>query len=342
MRAIICNTLTGFEALSIEDVPAPTMGSTRQSDERTKFKECVADVRIKVHAAGLNFADTLVTQGKYQIRPPLPFTPGLEVAGEVVEVADGVSNVKVGDRVMALVAYGGYAEEVVAPHSTVYKISPQMDWSLAAGFPIVYGTSYVALVERARLQPGEVLLVHGAAGGVGLSAVEIGKRLGATVIATAGGPDKLAIAEKFGADYLIDYKSEDVRERVLAITEGLGFDGAHVVYDPVGGALFDASLRCTVSGGRILLVGFASGTVPQIPANIMLVKNLDIMGIYFGAMRMADPAMVQTAFEKMMTWYEQGALRPHVSATYPLEEAIDALRMLAERRSTGKVVLTAI
>jgi NADPH2:quinone reductase len=319
----MCHSLDGYEALRLEDVPTPSMGE-------------LGDVRIAVHAAGLNFADTLVVQGRYQVKPALPFTPGMEVAGEVIEVASHVTDVNVGQRVMAIVGHGGYSEQVVAPHSTVYPIPDTMDWQTAAGFPIVYGTAHAALCERARLLPDETLLVHGAAGGVGLAAVEIGKCLGATVIATAGGPDKLAIAKQYGADHLIDYRTSDVRDCVLDMTEKRGVD---VVFDPVGGAIFDASLRVTASGGRILLIGFASGTVPQIPANIMLVKNVDVMGIHFSAMRQDDPVGVQRSFATLLQWFQVGDLRPHVSQTFALEDALDALTMLVERRSTGKVIL---
>ncbi len=323
MRAIVCHSLDGYEALRLEDVPPPSMGEA-------------GDVRIAVHAAGLNFADTLVVRGRYQVNPALPFSPGMEVAGEVIEIAPHVTSIKVGQRVMAIVGHGGYAEQVVAPHNTVYPIPETMEWQTAAGFPIVYGTAHAALSERARLMSGETLLVHGAAGGVGLAAVEIGKCLGATVIATAGGAEKLAVAKQYGADHLIDYRTSELRECVLDIT---GKRGVDVVFDPVGGEIFDASLRCTTSGGRILLIGFASGTVPQIPANILLVKNIDVLGIHFSAMRQADPIRIQRSFATLLDWFEAGDLHPHVSQTFALEDAVEALTMLVERRSTGKVVL---
>ena len=226
MRAVVCETFDGLQSLTVREVDKPAFGPPGVPGAAAR------DVRIRVHAAGINFADTLIVQGKYQLKPALPFSPGMEVAGEVTEVADGVTSVQVGQRVMANVLFGGYAEEVVAPANCVYAIPDSMDWASAAAFPIAYGTSHVGLVERANLQAGEFLVVHGAAGGVGLTAVEIGKYLGATVIASAGGPEKLEIARQHGADHLIDYTKENVRDRVKELTGGLG---AHVIYDPVGG-----------------------------------------------------------------------------------------------------------
>ncbi len=323
MRAFLCHDWGEAEAMQVEDAPAPEM---------------TADgVRIAVKAAGVNFADTLMVKGEYQVRPPFPFSPGLEVAGEVLECAPGVDAFKQGDRVMAMVHYGGYATEVVAPAKDVVRIPDSMDFTIAAGFPIVYGTSHIGLVDKLKLQPGETLLVHGAAGGVGLTAVEIGKLLGATVIATAGGADKLAVAKRYGADHLIDYKAEDIRERVKQLTDGRGTDA---VYDPVGGMAFDASLRATAQMGRILVVGFASGTVPQAPANILLVKNITLIGYYWGAHRKLQPELVRSSFATLMDWYEAGKLKPHISHTFDLADAAKAMAMLKSRKSTGKVVLT--
>lgn len=323
MRAFLCHDWGDAEDMKIEDAPAPEM---------------IDDgVRIAVKAAGVNFADTLMIKGEYQVRPPFPFSPGLEVAGEVVECAPGVTAFKPGDRVLAMVHYGGYATESVAPAKDVVKIPDSMDFTVAAGFPIVYGTSHIGLKDKLNLQPGETLLVHGAAGGVGLTAVEIGKKLGATVIATAGGPDKLEVAKQYGADHLIDYRAEDIRERVKQLTDGRGADA---VYDPVGGSAFDASLRCTVQRGRILVVGFASGTVPQIPANILLVKNLSVIGYYWGAHRTLDPDLIKRSFAELMQWFEAGELKPHISHTFDLADAAKAMAMLKSRKSTGKVVLT--
>jgi len=323
MRAFLCHDWGEAETMKVEDTAPPEMTE--------------GGVRIAVKAAGVNFADTLMIKGEYQVRPPFPFSPGLEVAGEVIECAPGVTEFQPGDRVMAMVHYGGYATQAVAPAGDVVKIPDSMDFTAAAGFPIVYGTSHIGLVHKLGLKAGETLLVHGAAGGVGLTAVEIGKLLGATVIATAGGADKLKVAEQYGADHLVDYRSEDIRERVKQLTDGRGADA---VYDPVGGAAFDASLRCTIQRGRILLVGFASGTVPQIPANILLVKNLTVIGYYWGAHRKLDPELVKGSFETLLDWYDNDKLKPHVSHTFDLSDAAEAMAMLKSRKSTGKVVLT--
>jgi len=323
MRAVVCRALGVAEELVIEDIPIPplTPGS----------------VRIAVAAAGINFADTLIIAGKYQVKPPLPFSPGFEVAGRVLECAPGVSRCAPGDRVMAIVEWGGFAEEVVAPESQVFVLPAGVTDPVAAGFPIAYGTSHLGLTYRAALAAGETLLVHGAAGGVGLTAVEIGKRLGATVIATATGEEKLAIARAAGADHVLDSRSEEMRDRVKELTGGRGAD---VVYDPVGGKLFDASLRATAAGGRILLVGFASGDVPQIPANILLVKNIAAIGLNWGAYRTINPDWMRDSLEELLRWLGEGALRPHVSQTWPLEQAVEALAALRARKTTGKVVLT--
>src|SRR5215471_12831086 len=323
MRAILCKEWGGPEKLVLEEVPAPTIKP--------------GAVRIAVHAAGINFLDTLLISGQYQVKPPLPFTPGAEAAGIVTEIGPGVNGFKAGDRVMAMSELGCYAEEVVAAADRVFPIPEKMDFASAAGFPIVYGTSHVALGYRARLQPGEWLLVLGAAGGVGLTAVEIGKAMGARVIACAGGAEKLAVAKDRGADHLIDYSREDIRTRVKEITGG---HGADVVYDPVGGDAFDASLRSIAWGGRIIVIGFASGRVPQIPANIVLVKNIDIIGFYWGSHQARKPELIRQSFAQLFRWFEEGKLKPHVSEKVDLKDAPRALDLLRQRKSTGKVVLT--
>ena len=293
-------------------------------------------VLIKVAAAGLNFADTLIISGKYQEKPSFPFSPGMEAAGEVVAVGDDVSRCTVGDRVVAMVGHGAFAERAVADEAGVMRIPDAMDFATAAGFPVTYGTSHGALVWRAGLKQDDTLLVHGAAGGVGLAAVECGKALGATVIATAGGPDKLAVAEAHGADHLIDYRTEDIRTRVKELTGGRGAD---VVYDPVGGDVFDASLRCTAWGGRIIIIGFAAGRISQIPANIVLVKNVDVIGFFWGSYKTHAPDKLQTQFDELFQWYGNGLLKPHVSHVFPLDQVADAMEMMLGRKSTGKVVL---
>lgn len=294
-------------------------------------------VRIGVHACGVNFADTLIIQGLYQEKPAFPFSPGMEVAGEIMEVGEGVTHLRVGDRVAAITGYGGYAEEVVVDARTVLPIPPLMGLVTAAGFAITYGTSHIALVHRAHLQPGETLLVHGAAGGVGLTAVEIGKLLGATVIATASTPEKLALAQQYGADHLINYRQEKFRDRVKEITNGKGVD---VVYDPVGGDVFDESVRCLAWEGRLLVIGFANGRIPQFPANLALVKNMSVVGVYWGGYAARQPRVITDSLRTLLAWYAEGKIRPHISRTYPLEQAADALNSLITRQSTGKVVLT--
>ncbi len=322
MWAMICRDWCEPEQLELDDVEPPELAA--------------GEVRIGVRAAGLNFADTLMIKGDYQVKPPLPFSPGLEVAGDVLEVAADVTKFVPGDRVMAVVNYGGYAEEVAAAATDVFLIPDSLGYVEAAGFPIAYGTSHVGLRDKLKLSAGETLLVHGAAGGVGLTAVEIAKKIGATVIATAGGPDKLKIAKDYGADHLIDYRTEDIRARVKTITHGKGVDA---VYDPVGGDVFTASLRSTAQGGRILVVGFASGTVAPVPANILLVKNISVIGFYWGAYRSLGPSLLARSFEELLAWSKAGDLRPHVSHTFDLADASKAMEMLKSRKSTGKIVL---
>lgn len=323
MRAVVCREWCDLSGLRVEDVPVPPLAP--------------GGVRIAVRAAGLNFADTLIIAGTYQIKPRLPFCPGFEVAGRVLECAAGVTRCKPGDRVMAVIEYGGFAEQVVAPEDCVFVLPDNVDEVAAAAFPVAYGTSHLGLKYRAGLVAGETLLVHGAAGGVGLTAVEIGKRLGAVVIATTSGAEKLQICSDAGADHGIDSRADDLRERIKALTGGRGVD---IVYDPVGGRLFEASLRSTAPGGRILIVGFASGEVPQIPANILLVKNISAIGYYWGGHRTFAPNWMQASCEELLRWLAQGSLRPHVSRTYPLDDAMQALQALRSRRTTGKVVLT--
>ena len=322
MRAMLCRAFGGPENLELAETEAPSAGP--------------GEVLIAVAAAGVNYADTLMLAGEYQEKPPFPFSPGLEIAGRVEAVGEGVDRIAPGDRVMAVTDHGGFAELAVAREADVYPLPITMDYETAAGFPIIYGTGHAALVWRGALEPGETLLVHAAAGGVGLAAVEIGKALGAKVIATAGGPDKLAVATAHGADAAIDYRTEDIRERVKALTEGRGAD---VVFDPVGGDVFDASLRATAWSGRLLIIGFAAGRVPQIPANILMVKNLSAIGLYWGSYRKHQPQRLAVAFEELFAWYEAGRLNPLVSEAYELARAPEALRDLRERRSTGKLVL---
>jgi NADPH2:quinone reductase len=323
MRAVLCKELGGPEKLVVEEVPSPPMRD--------------GAVRIAIHAAGVNFADTLLIAGQYQDRPPLPFTPGMEVSGVVTEIGAGVSHLKPGDRVLASVGRGGYAEEIVTEAEIVHRIPDAMDFVTAAGFPVAYSTSHGAYAWRGRLKAGETVLVLGASGGVGLTAVEIAKAMGATVIAAAGGADKLAVAKAAGADHLVDYTREDLRERVKEMTRGRGVD---LVYDPVGGDAFDQSLRCIAWEGRIIVIGFAAGRIPQIPANLVLVKNIDIIGFFWGSYRRYKPHLMAESFQQLFRWFEAGKLKPHISHRLPLTEVAKALELLKTRKSTGKVVLT--
>jgi NADPH2:quinone reductase len=323
MRAIRCNALGEPDRLVCEEVEPPAIGAR--------------DVRIRVRAAGVNFADTLIIAGSYQIKPPLPFSPGFEVAGEVLACGDAVSRVRPGQRVMAIVDYGGFAEQVAAPEAQVLALPDGVGDVVAAAFPVAYGTSHFGLKVKAGLAAGETLLVLGAAGGVGLTAVETAKLLGATVIAAASGEDRMRIARDAGADAVIDARAPDLRDQVKELTGGRGVD---VVYDPVGGAAFEAALRATAPGGRILIVGFASGDVPQIPANILLVKNLSAIGLNWGAHKTLAPDAMAASLAELLAWLADGRLKPHVSRTYPLADAVAALKELRARKTTGKVVLT--
>lgn len=317
-------------------VVCPAFGAALEWRELAAPPLAAGQVRIRVAAAGVNFADSLSIAGTYQEKTEPPFVPGLELAGTVMEIAEGVEDLSVGDRVMANVSGGAFASECVADWTDVHKLPAGLDFVAAAGFPVAYGTSHLGLL-KAGLRPGEVLLVHGAAGGVGLTAVEIGAALGATVIATAGGADKLAVALAHGAHHGIDYKHEDIRARVKDLTGGRGAD---VVYDPVGGEVFDASLRCVAPDGRILVIGFASGSVPQIPANHLLVKNVTVIGYWWGAYRRLKPLLVRQSMAEALDLWAAGKLRPHVSHTLPLAQAAEAIALLKGRAATGKVVLT--
>ena len=321
MKAVVCRDLSGVDGLALEDLPDPGTPGPGQ-------------VRLRIAAAALNYADLLVIAGKYQVKQQPPFVPGFEAAGIIEAIGPEVTGIQVGDRVMAIPEAGGFAEAAIVAADAVYPAPKTLDAAEAAGFPIAYGTSYLALVEQARLRAGETLLVHGAAGGVGLTAVEIGKALGAQVVATAGGPDKCAVAKARGADHVIDYKSEDIRERVKALVGGVD-----VVYDPVGGDTFEASLRVVNWNARILIIGFAGGPVPQIPANILLVKNVAAMGFYFGSWRRHRPDVAVRAFAALKGMVEAGQLKPLVSHRLPLAEFRQALGLIQGRQSTGKVVL---
>jgi NADPH2:quinone reductase len=325
MRAVLCEAWGEPEALRLGEVETPEPGP--------------GEVRVAVHAAGVNFADILMVAGKYQEKPAFPFTPGMEAAGVVEAVGSNVTRFAPGDRVLTLPFSGTFAEAALAGEDSVFKIPDTMDFVTAAGFAVTYGTAQGALDWRADLQPGELLLVHGAAGGAGLSAVEVGKAMGATVIATARGRAKLDVAQEHGADHLIDTADEDVRAEVRRIAGEYGKQGAEVVFDPVGGDLFEASLRAVAWGARLVVIGFAAGKVQQIPANILLVKNVSAIGFYWGSYRIRAPELVASGYAQLFEWYAAGKLRPHVSHRLDLAEAGAALGLLKSRKSTGKVVL---
>jgi NADPH:quinone reductase len=321
MRAVICRAWGEVDGLKVEEVAAPTPGPD--------------DVLIAVKATAVNYADALMTAGRYQTKPDLPFSPGLETAGIVAACGARVAKLKPGDRVMAILAYGGLAEMAVAPASETFVIPSRMSFEEAGAFPVAYISSHVAIRWQGRLEPGETLLVLGAAGGVGLTAVEIGKAMGARVIAAASTAEKLAVARERGADDLVNYSTEKLTERVMALTDGKGAD---VCFDPVGGELFDAALSALGWGGRILVVGFVGG-VQQIPANRLLVKNRAAMGTSLRYFRWHAPDKLRLSVEELLRWYEEGKLRPCISHRLPLEKSVEAIRLLTDRRAYGKVVV---
>jgi NADPH2:quinone reductase len=322
MRAVLCKAYGPPESLVVEELPSPTAG----------LGEVVLDVR----ACGVNFPDVLIIQNKYQFRPPLPFAPGGEVAGVIKELGEGVKGLRVGQRVIGSTGWGGFAEELALDATRVTPIPDSMDFETASAFLLTYGTSHHALKDRAQLRAGETLLVLGAAGGVGLAAVEIGKVMGARVIAAASAPEKLAVCREHGADEVIDYAKEDLKERVKQLTAG---EGADVVYDPVGGAFSEAALRATAWNGRFLVIGFAAGDIPKIPLNLVLLKGCAIVGVFWGAFTARESARNRANIDELLAWFEAGKIKPHISATYPLERAAVALNDMAARRVTGKVVL---
>jgi NADPH2:quinone reductase len=323
MKAIHCREWGTPDILRLEEAESPSLKPHQ--------------VRIRVRAAGVNFADTLMVAGKYQVKPPFPFTPGLEAAGEIVELGNDVEGLRLGQRALAVLRFGGgYAEEIVLDAAAVAPIPDAMDFATAAAFPVAYGTSHFALTHRGHLQPGETLLVLGAAGGVGLTAVEIGKAMGARVIAAAGGAEKLAVASSRGADELIDYTTESIRDRVRAITDG---NGADVVFDPVGGDAFDQALRAVNWEARMLVIGFAAGRIQAVPANLILVKNISVIGVVWGAQAERDPALIVRNLAELLRWWEAGRLKPMVAKVFRLAEAAEAMAALLSRRYAGKIVL---
>jgi NADPH:quinone reductase len=323
MKAVLCKAFGPPESLVVEDVASPVPGRD--------------EVVISVKAASVNFPDVLIIENKYQVKPPLPFSPGSELAGIVKAVGDGVDRFTPGDAVMAITGYGAFAEEVLTDARRVMAIPASMDFTTAAAFGLTYATSDHALRDRGALKAGETLLVLGAAGGVGLAAIEIGKAMGARVIACASNAEKLAVCRQHGADATIDYATEDLRERIKALTDGRGPD---VIYDPVGGSYTDTALRSIAWRGRLLVVGFAAGDIPKIPLNLTLLKGCAIVGVYWGEFTRREPDGFAESMRHLGRWYTEGRLKPHVSQSFPLERAADALTLMAARMVIGKVVLT--
>jgi NADPH2:quinone reductase len=322
MRAVVCRAYGPPETLVVEDVESPTPGP--------------GQVVVSVKACGVNFPNTLIIQGLYQFKPALPFSPGNEVAGLVKRVGEGVDTVKPGDRVIAFGLVGGFAEEMLAEAAAVIPMPPAMDYEAAASLVMTYGTGLHALKDRAQLRPGETLLVLGAAGGIGLAAVELGKALGARVIAAASSDEKLAICREHGADAVINYRDEDLKERIQALTARQGVD---VVVDPVGGAYSEPALRAMAWKGRFLVIGFTAGEIPRIPLNLPLLKGCSIVGVYWGSFATRDPRHNQENLRQLLAWFTAGKLRPRISARYPLARAADALNDLLQRKLIGKAVL---
>jgi len=323
MKAIVCEAFGEPDSLKYRDIDSPTVRK--------------GEVKIAVKACGVNFPDVLLVQGLYQVKPPFPFSPGLEVAGEIIEIGEGVTGFTVGQRVVAGMNYGGFAEEACAMAGMVFPMPDNMSYEDGAASTLVYGTSQLALDYRGKLQAGETLLVLGAAGGVGLTAVELGKQMGATVIAAASSEEKLALTREYGADYTINYLEEDLREAVKKITEGRYAD---VIYDPVGGDAFDAAVRCLGNEGRYLVIGFASGRIPEVAVNRFLLKNSSLVGVYWGGMSFTKSEVIHDTAQKLLKLFAEGKLKPHIDRVFPLEEASEALEMIANRQAKGKLVLT--
>ena len=330
MLAVRCHAWMPYHQLQIEEVPVPLPGP--------------GEIRIAVHYAGVSFATSLVTEGRYQRKPPFPFSPGTEIAGVVDQVAADVTRFKPGDRVCAGMDWGGHAEYAVTHESTAYRLPDALPFDIAPSLPASYATSYAALAHRAQVQPGETVLVHGSAGAVGLAAVEFAKALGATVVATASTEEKLALVREHGADHTVIFPSATALEELRALLPR----GADVVYDPIGGDAFDLSLRCVANSGRILVIGFAGGRIQQIPANIILVKDFSILGVNFGSYtgwtrdtsrRSTHGPKMHDVMRRIFALYQEGKIRPTTSHRFPLRAYREAMETVLSRRSMGKVVL---
>jgi NADPH2:quinone reductase len=322
MRALLCKAHGLPETLVVEDVPSPSAGP--------------GQVLVRIEAAGVNFPDALIIQNKYQLKPPLPFIPGAEMAGNVIEVGKGVTRFRPGDAVAGVVSVGAFAQQIAVDESRLIALPPGAPLDVASAFILAYGTSHHALKDRAALQPGETLLVLGAAGGVGLAAVEIGKVQGARVIACASSRDKLDVCVAHGADATIDYSGEDLRERIRALTDGKGPD---VIYDPVGGSYAEPALRSIAWRGRYLVVGFANGEIPKIPLNLALLKGCSIVGVFWGGFVANEPGNASAGIAELFRWLANGNVKPQISARYALSDAPKALRAMMDRKVTGKIVV---
>ncbi len=322
MKAVICKSFDVIENLTIEEIPS--------------LKPDKDEVIIHVKACGLNFPDTLIVQGKYQFKPDFPFSPGGEISGIIKEVGENVSHLKVGDHIMYGSVFGGFAEEVKAKANEVFIMPPTMDFTTAASSMLTYGTSYHALVNRAKIQKGETLLVLGAAGGVGTAAIQIGKTLGATIIAAASTNEKLEFCKENGADFTINYSTENLKERVKKLTNGKGAD---VIYDPIGDKFSEPALRAIAWKGKYLVVGFAAGEIPKIPLNIVLLKGCQLIGIFWGAFIKNEPQLNTKNFMTIVKWFAEGKLKSRIHKEYPLEKIVEAMQVMINKEVKGKIVL---
>lgn len=322
MQAIVCSTWGLPDTLTLEHIPDTAPGA--------------GQVAIEIRAAGVNFPDVLIIQNKYQMKPALPFIPGSELSGVITAVGEGVTHYQIGDRVIAFTSQGAFAQRIVAPVQSLLPMPAEMDFDIAAAITLTYGTSHHAVVDRAQLKAGETMLVLGAAGGVGLAAIEIGKALGARVIAAASSDEKLQVCREHGADLTINYSTQDLREAIKSATDGKGPD---VIYDPVGGIYAEPAFRSIGWRGRYLVVGFANGDIPKLPLNLMLLKGASLVGVFWGEFARREPALNQQAMQQLMGWLADGTIRPHISARYGLADTAVALNDMAARKVTGKVVI---